>query len=64
MLVLRMNSWVCGEVAKLERERIRVLLHYVGGVEFASTGEGISQKPEKGGHFLWNERKAGTDGYG
>lgn len=33
------------------------------GVEFACTGEGISQQPEKGGHFLWNERKAGMDGY-
>lgn len=49
---------VCGSSSR-ERERIP---KYVGGVEFATTGEGISQKPEKEGHILWNERKAGADG--
>lgn len=33
------------------------------GVEFSGTGEGISQKPEKGGHFLWDEGKAGINEY-
>lgn len=63
LLVLRMSTGVCREVVKLGRERIRVILHYVGGVDFASTGEGISQKPEKGDYFLWNERRAGIAGY-
>lgn len=63
LLVIRMNSWVCEEVARLERERIKVTLNNVGGVEFTGTGEGISQKPKTRGHFLWNERKAGTDGH-
>lgn len=59
-----MNPWVCREVAKLERERerIRVILNSVGGVEFTRTGEGIRQKPEREGYFLWNERKVGTMG--
>lgn len=55
-----MNPWVCRKVAKLERERIRVILNSVGGVEFTHTGEGIRQKPERGGYFLWNERRADT----
>lgn len=28
------------------------------GVGLATTGGGISQKPEEEGHFLWNEREA------
>ena len=63
LLVLRMSTGVCREVVTLGRERIRVILPYVGGVDFAGTGEGISQKPEKGDHFLWNERRAGMAGY-
>lgn len=63
LLVLRMNTGVCGEIAKLGRERKGVIMHYVAGVDFAGTGEGISQKPEKGDHFLRNERRAGMAGY-
>lgn len=62
LLVLRMNTGVCGEVAKLGRERKGLIMHRVGGGDFAGTGEGISQKPEKGAHFLWKERRAGMAG--
>lgn len=53
-----MNHWGSSQTRKIKKDESELC-----GREFAGTGEGISQQPEKRGHFLWNERKASTDGY-
>lgn len=45
------EHWGVRGNSQTRRERKGVIMHYVGGVDFAGTGEGISQKPEKGDHL-------------